>query len=92
MDEDPTLRPGDIVATNAGLMAYNGSSGSARKQAASYTPVASYSGLSSDLRRKLTETKIAPALETPARPVQAPQGEPTSTVRNSKNKRVQVDR
>jgi hypothetical protein len=92
VDEDPTLRPGDIVATNAGLMAYNGSNGSAKKQAASYTPINSYSGLSGDLRRKLTETKVAPAPETLARPQQAPQGEATSTVRNAKNKRVQVDR
>src|SRR5712671_2279212 len=51
--EDPTLRPGDIVATNAGLMAYNGSVGSAKKQTASFTPVSSYSRLSGDLRRKL---------------------------------------
>jgi hypothetical protein len=90
VEEDPTLRPGDIVATNAGLMAYNGSSGSAKKQTASYTPISSYSGLSGDLRRKLTETKVAPALETAARPPQAPQGEATSTVRNAKNKRVQA--
>jgi len=92
VDEDPTLRPGDIVATNAGLMAYNGSSGSARKSAASYTPVASYSGLSGDLRRKLTETKIAPAPETRAPPPPVQQGDATSTVRSGKNKRVQADR
>jgi hypothetical protein len=89
VDEDPTLRPGDIVATNAGLMAYNGNTGNGRKQA-SFTPVSSYSGLSRDLRRKLTETKVAPALEVPAKPPQAPQGEDTSTARNAKNKRVQV--
>src|SRR5882672_8974805 len=51
--DDPTLRPGDIVATNAGLMAYNGGNGGAKKQAASFTPISSYSGLSGDLRRKL---------------------------------------
>jgi uncharacterized protein DUF2865 len=91
VDEDPTLRPGDIVATNAGLMAYNGSSyGGTKKQTASFTPVSSYPGLSGQLRRKLTETKVAPALEAPARPPQAPQGETTSTVRNAKNKRVQA--
>jgi len=93
VDEDPTLRPGDIVATNAGLMAYNGSSyGGTKRQAASFTPISAYSGLSGDLRRKLTGTKVAPALETPARPPQAQQGEATSTVRNTKSKRVQVDR
>jgi hypothetical protein len=93
VEEDPTLRPGDIVATNAGLMAYNGSSyGGTKRQAASFTPISAYSGLSGDLRRKLNETKVAPALETRARPPQAPQGEATSTVRSTKNKRVQVDR
>jgi hypothetical protein len=90
VDEDPTLRPGDIVATNAGLMAYNGSTGSTKRQAASFTPVSSYSGLSGDLRRKLTQTKVAPALETPAKPPQAPQA--ASPVRNAKSKRAQVDR
>jgi hypothetical protein len=95
VDQDPTLRPGDIVATNAGLMAYNGSDGGnagAKKQAASFTPVGSYSGISGDMRRKLTETKISPALETSAPPPQVQQGDAASTVRNGKNKRVQVDR
>jgi hypothetical protein len=92
VEDDPTLRPGDIVATNAGLMAYNGSSAGTKKQAASFTPVASYSGLSGELRRKLTETKIAPALNAPAAVPAQVQGDATSTVRNGKNKRVQIDR
>jgi hypothetical protein len=92
VDEDPTLRPGDIVATNAGLMAYTGSVGSAMKQTASFTPVSSYSRLSGDLRRKLTETKVAPAVETPAKSPQAPQGQVTSSIRNAKSKRAPVDR
>ena len=90
VDEDPTLRPGDIVATNNGLMAYNGSTGT-KKQTASYTPISSYSGLSGDLRRKLTETKVAPALESPAKPPQAPQGAATPTTRTAKSKRAQVE-
>ena len=61
--DDPTLRPGDIVATNDGLMAYNsGPNGS------TFTPVSTYAGLSADLRRQLTETKIEPAAEGPAPP------------------------
>jgi hypothetical protein len=95
IDEDLTLRPGDIVATNAGLMAYNGSNGGnsgTKKQTASFTPIGSYSGLSGEMRRKLTETKIAPALETRAPLPQAPQGDATSSTRGGKNKRVQVDR
>jgi uncharacterized protein DUF2865 len=90
VEDDPTLRPGDIVATNNGLMAYNGGT----KRQASFTPVQSYSGLSPDLRRKLTETKVAPAAETPAppqiKPPEVKQGD--GTARGAKNKRVQVDR
>jgi hypothetical protein len=51
--DDPTLRPGDIVATNAGLMAYNGGT-----NGPTFTPISAYAGLSADLRRQLTETKI----------------------------------
>ena len=54
--DDPTLRPGDIVATNAGLMAYN-----AGPNGSSLVPISTYAGLSADLRRQLTEVKIAPA-------------------------------
>src|SRR5262249_56432668 len=43
IEDDATLRPGDIVATNAGLMAYNGSGGG-RPQASNFTPIQSYSG------------------------------------------------
>jgi hypothetical protein len=89
--DDPTLRPGDIVATNAGLMAYNGGNGGT-KTAASFTPIGSYSGLSGELRRKLTETKIAPALDSPAAIPAQVQGDATPAARNVKNKRVQVDR
>jgi Protein of unknown function (DUF2865) len=86
--EDPTLRPGDIVATNNGLMAYNG--GTSARTAANFTPVASYSGLSADLRRRLAATKITPAAETPAPPAQV---KPSSvTPRTASNKRVQADR
>jgi len=90
IEDDATLRPGDIVATNAGLMAYNGSGGG-RRQASNFTPIQSYSGLSAELRRRLTETKIDPAAA--AAPV--PQAKPADSVpvvRTGKNKRVQVDR
>jgi hypothetical protein len=88
VEDDPTLRAGDIVATNNGLMAYNG--GTSARKAANFTPVRSYSGLSGELRRRLTETKITPAAET-ATP--AAQIKPSSvTPRSSANKRVQVER
>ncbi|MFL6799571.1 MAG: DUF2865 domain-containing protein [Xanthobacteraceae bacterium] len=88
--EDPTLRPGDIVATAQGLMAYNGKTG--RKEAANFTPVQSYSGLSSEVRRKLTETKVAPADRVATSPATAKPVEPSPAARSSKNKRVQIDR
>jgi hypothetical protein len=53
--EDPTLRPGDVIATKEGLMAYSGTS---RSRSAEFTPVQSYSGISKDMRKKLSETKI----------------------------------
>jgi Protein of unknown function (DUF2865) len=89
VDGDATLQPGDIVATNNGLMAYNGNYG--RGHAASFTPIASYSGVSAELRRKLTETKIEPAAAAPAPPPVKPV-DTTATVRSGKNKRAQVER
>jgi hypothetical protein len=83
--EDPTLRPGDIVAGNEGLMAYNGTTNDP-----SFTPVAAYSGLSAELRRQLAETRIAPASDAPAPQLAVPQAE--AAQRSSKNKRVQLDR
>lgn len=57
---DPTLRAGDIVATDRGLMVYN--SGSTRQN---FTPVA-HAGLPAELRRKLAKTYVVPALKTAA--------------------------
>jgi len=56
---DPTLRPGDIVATETGLLAYTGKGGDRTDVAANFTPVQSYNGLSKAMRDKLGETKIA---------------------------------
>src|SRR5262249_27503795 len=90
IEDDQTLQAGDIVATNGGLMAYNGNAGVKRQN---FTPVSSYAGLSSDLRRKLTETKIAPAPQAapaPTKPADATDA--TGSIRNGKNKRVQLSR
>jgi hypothetical protein len=83
--DDPTLRAGDIVATNGGLMVYN--SGVRRQN---FTPVAASSAVPADLRRKLSKTKIAPALATTAPPADVKQGDNAAAVR--KNKRVQLER
>jgi hypothetical protein len=84
--DDPTLRPGDIVATNAGLMAYSGG-----PNGSTFTPISTYAGLSADLRRQLTETKVeqpaeGPELLPPLRQAEAP------PARRTTNKRAQVDR
>jgi len=80
------LRPGDIVATNEGLMAYNGG-----PNGPTFTPNSTYAGLSADLRRQLTETKIEPAAERPAPPRPVRQTE-ASPARSSTNKRARADR
>jgi Protein of unknown function (DUF2865) len=59
--EDPTLRQGDVVATEAGFVAYSGS----HKRTADFTPINSASGVSADSKRQLAQTRIAPA-STPA--------------------------
>ncbi|WP_257170244.1 DUF2865 domain-containing protein [Bradyrhizobium sp. SRS-191] len=56
---DTSLRPGDVVATSDGLVAYSGPRSSGG-QAADFKPVASYPGLNSDMRAKLSEMKVAP--------------------------------
>ena len=51
---DPTLRPGDIVATENGLVAFT-----ARRNEAAFTPVKVYHGLSRRERSKATELKVS---------------------------------
>ena len=56
---DSSLRPGDVVATTGGLVAYTGVRVGA-SQTAEFTPVASYPGLTADVRARLGEMKVAP--------------------------------
>src|SRR6266404_2312577 len=55
-----------------------------------FTPISAYAGLSADLRRQLTETKIEPAAEESAPPPPVRQAE-ASPARSTKNKRAQAD-
>ena len=57
VNTDPTLRPGDVVATKTGLMAFTG----AKDKVANFTPIDSYRGLSQIARDKLADVKIMPA-------------------------------
>jgi hypothetical protein len=54
---DPTLRPGDVVATKTGLMAFTGT----KNSVADFTPIDSYRGLSKNSRDKLSDVKIMPS-------------------------------
>jgi uncharacterized protein DUF2865 len=56
---DATLRPGDVIATSNGLVAYSGVR-VGNSQTAEFTPVANYPGLTADVRAKLGEMKVTP--------------------------------
>jgi len=56
---DTSLRPGDVVATTDGLVAYSGVRIGA-SQTAEFTPIASYPGLTAETRARLGEMKVAP--------------------------------
>jgi len=56
---DTSLRPGDVIATTSGLVAYSGMR-TGNGQAPDFTPVASYPGLTSEVRARLGEMKVAP--------------------------------
>jgi Protein of unknown function (DUF2865) len=66
---DSSLRPGDVVATTNGLVAYSGSRANSGQsssgqgssgQNSDFIPVASYPGLTADTRARLGEMKVAP--------------------------------
>jgi hypothetical protein len=58
---DTSLRPGDIIATSSGLVAYSGIR-AGPSQTAEFTPVASYPGLTAEVRARLNALKVAPVI------------------------------
>ena len=56
---DTSLRSGDVIATTDGLVAYSGVR-VGNNQTAEFTPVASYPGLTAEVRARLGEMKVAP--------------------------------
>jgi hypothetical protein len=56
---DTSLRPGDVIATTDGLVAFSGVR-VGDGQTAEFTPVASYPGLTPDVRARLGGMKVAP--------------------------------
>jgi hypothetical protein len=57
---DPTLRPGDVVATGKGLMAVTG----IKDKVAEFSPAEGYGGFAKGYREKLSEIRVAPAPRT----------------------------
>ena len=57
---DGSLRPGDVLATTDGLVAYSGIR-VGNDQTPDFTPVASYPGLTPEVRARLNDMKVAPA-------------------------------
>lgn len=82
--DDPTLRNGDIVATNEGFVAYNGN-----RRNAEFTPVQSYPGLSAEWRERLAQTRIVPNNATPVSPEAVREG---AAAQGDRDRRVQLDR
>lgn len=96
---DTSLRPGDVVATTNGLVAFSGVR-IGNDQTAEFTPVASYPGLTPDVRARLGEMKVAPVnaeiatTDLPASPVNpgiAPAAAPTPKSATLRDKRAEVD-
>jgi Protein of unknown function (DUF2865) len=56
---DTSLRPGDVIATTDGLVAYSGFK-AGDGQTAEFTPVASYPGLTAEVRARLGGMRVAP--------------------------------
>jgi hypothetical protein len=53
------LRPGDVLATTSGLVAYSGVR-VGNDQTAEFTPVSSYPGMTAEVRARLSSMKVAP--------------------------------
>jgi hypothetical protein len=97
---DTSLRPGDVIATTSGLVAYSGVRVGAN-QTAEFTPVASYPGLTSEVRARLGEMKVAPvsaemiADQAPSpetsRDVAPPAAAPPKTGASARAKRADID-
>jgi Protein of unknown function (DUF2865) len=88
VNKDPTLRPGDIVSTKQGLMAYTGKTGAAP----GFTPV-NPATLPDDIRPGSSQLRLPPASQTtgndePGTVVPAPDGQsqPGSSTANTQNR------
>jgi hypothetical protein len=96
---DGSLRPGDVLATTSGLVAYSGIR-VGNDQTAEFTPVSSYPGLTAEVRARLGEIKVAPVNAEVIADVPPPQlrddpptvgSVPTTTVPVAKAKRAELN-
>jgi hypothetical protein len=85
--EDPTLRQGDVVATEDGFVAYSG----AHKRSADFTPINSAPAVSADSKRQLAQTRIAPGSTAPAR-AEVVDSNATSSARDGNDRQAQLVR
>jgi hypothetical protein len=86
--EDPTLRQGDVVATEDGFVAYSGG----RKRTADFTPINSASGVSAESKRQLAQTRIAPASTPPGRGEAVNGAASSASARDGNNRQAQLER
>src|SRR5262245_3035621 len=85
--DDPSLRTGDIVATNEGFVAFNGSG----RRNAEFTPIQSYPGIPTEWRERLAQTRIQPNNNaTPISPEALREG--AAAVQPGRGRQVQLDR
>jgi hypothetical protein len=86
---DPTLRPGDIVATNNGFVSYRGSRAKNASKSAQFTPI---NPASSAWARSLSETRIRPAPPTAAAEPMPPANQEVSAESDRERRRAQLYR
>ena len=85
---DPTLRPGDVVATKSGLVAFTGT----KNNVADFTPIDTYRGLSKSSRDKLSEVKIMPPNPGAAEVTTATVTHVSNRARDNDRRRAQLER
>ena len=85
--EDPTLRPGDFVATGQGLMAYRGGNGASTE----FSAISNVPGISANLRTQLSATKVAPGKQ-PLEEQPDPEADGEALMSRNVNQRSQAAR
>ena len=77
IEDDATLRSGDIVASNTGLTVYNGRNGRGPQNESAFTPIDS-ANVPKSLRNQLADVKVTPRPAN-ATPVSTPQNQVSAT-------------